>query len=151
MCISYKNTQFLQALIAQLVATEFYLHPRCMSEERRPLVRDVTSHIIEFIAMEGRIYVASVSGVLRASDIPQSVPLHKYVTEGRDLIMDGGSMVASPGGEIIVPPLIGQEGILYAELSLDEVVGVHMKLDPAGHYSRRDVLRLERSECRGDR
>lgn len=101
--------------------------------------------------MEGRIYVASVSGVLRASNIPQSFLLHEYVTEGCDLIMDGRSMVAASGGEIVVPPLIGQEGILYAELSLDEVVGAHMKLDPAGHYSHRDVLRLERSECRGDR
>ncbi|MQQ08346.1 carbon-nitrogen hydrolase family protein [Epibacterium sp. SM1979] len=111
---------------------------------------DVTDHITQFIAMEGRIYVASVSGLLRASDIPNSFPLRKYVAEGRDVIMDGGSMIAAPGGELIVPPVLGEEHILYAELSMDAVIGAHMKLDPAGHYSRRDLLSLNRNPQRLD-
>ncbi|MBT8155114.1 carbon-nitrogen hydrolase family protein [Epibacterium ulvae] len=111
---------------------------------------DVTNHITQFIAMEGRIYVASVSGLLRASDIPNSFPLRKYVTEGRDVIMDGGSMIAAPGGELIVPPTLGEERILYADLSMDAVIGAHMKLDPAGHYSRRDLLSLNHNKQRLD-
>lgn len=111
---------------------------------------DVTNHITQFIAMEGRIYVASVSGLLRASDIPASFPLRKYVAEGRDVIMDGGSMIAAPGGELIVPPVMGEEQILYADLSMDAVIGAHMKLDPAGHYSRRDLLSLNRNSQRLD-
>ncbi len=111
---------------------------------------DVTNHITQFIAMEGRIYVASVSGLLRASDIPNSFPLRKYVTEGRDVIMDGGSMIAAPGGELIVPPVVGEERILYADISMDAVIGSHMKLDPAGHYSRRDLLSLTHNKQRLD-
>ncbi len=111
---------------------------------------DVTNHITQFIAMEGRIYVASVSGLLRASDIPNSFPLRKNVTEGRDVIMDGGSMIAAPGGELIVPPVVGEERILYADISMDAVIGAHMKLDPAGHYSRRDLLSLTHNKQRLD-
>lgn len=111
---------------------------------------DVTKNITQFIAMEGRIYVASVSGLLRVSDIPQRFPLRKYVVEGRDVINDGGSMIAAPGGDLIVGPVTGEETILYADISLDAVIGAHLKLDPAGHYSRNDILRLHHDKERRD-
>ncbi len=111
----------------------------------------VTEYISRFIAMEGRIYVASVSGLLRASDIPERFPLRKYVVEGRDLINDGGSMIVAPGGKIIEGPVIGEEVILYADISLDEVLGAHLKLDPAGHYLRGSVLSLKHDRVRPDR
>jgi nitrilase len=112
---------------------------------------DVTEHITKFIAMEGRIYVASASGLLRASDIPKSFPLRKFVVEGRDLINDGGSMIVAPGGRTIAGPVTGEETILYADLSLNEVLGSHLKLDPAGHYSRGDILSLKHNKERPDR
>jgi nitrilase len=109
---------------------------------------DVTENITQFIALEGRIYCASVSGVLRAQDIPDSFPLRKYVVEGRDVINDGGSMIAGPDGSLIAGPVTGQEVILYADISVENVIGAHMKLDPAGHYSRRDVLSLQHNKTR---
>ncbi|WP_062365154.1 carbon-nitrogen hydrolase family protein [Variovorax paradoxus] len=112
---------------------------------------NVTENITQFIAMEGRIYAASVSGLLRASDIPTNFPLRKLVAEGRDLINDGGSMIVAPGGKIIAGPLVGEEVILYADLSLDDVLGAHLKLDPAGHYSRGSVLSLQHNRDRPDR
>ena len=110
----------------------------------------VTEHITRFIAMEGRIYAASASGILRASDIPQGFPLRKYVVEGRDLINDGGSMIVAPDGSVIAGPVTGQETILYADLSMDVVLGAHLKLDPAGHYSRGSILSLEHNRQRLD-
>ena len=103
---------------------------------------EVTDKISQFIAMEGRIYVVSAAGLLRASDIPKSFPLHKQVTEGRDLIMDGGSMIVAPGGKVIAGPVVGEEAILYAEVDEEEILAAHLKLDPAGHYNRPDVLQL---------
>lgn len=111
---------------------------------------DVTENITKFIALEGRVYVASVSGLLRATDIPESFPLRKYVVEGRDVINDGGSMIAAPDGSIIAGPVVGEETILYANVSIEAVIGAHLKLDPAGHYSRRDVLRLKHTKKRLD-
>lgn len=109
---------------------------------------DVTENITRFIALEGRIYCASVSGLLRVQDIPASFALRKYIVEGRDVINDGGSMIADPDGKIIAGPVLGQEVILYADISVEHVIGAHMKLDPAGHYSRRDVLSLQHTKIR---
>lgn len=108
----------------------------------------VTSKITEFIAMEGRMYVASASGVLRSSDIPDCFPLKAMVTKGRDLINDGGSMIVAPGGEVIAGPVMGEETILYAEISPAAVIGSRLKLDPAGHYGRPDLLRVEHNKFR---
>jgi nitrilase len=85
------------------------------------------------------------------SDIPGDFPLRKYVVERRELINDGGSMIVAPGGRIIAGPVTGEEAILYADLSLDEVLGSHLKLDPAGHYSRGSILSLRHNKERLDR
>ena len=111
---------------------------------------DVTNHVTQFVAMEGRIFVASASGLLRSSDIPKSFALHKHITEGRDVINDGGSMIAGPDGSLLAGPVVGEETTLYAEIDLDKVIGAHLKLDPAGHYGRRDVLHLDVNKTRWD-
>lgn len=111
---------------------------------------DVTDKITQFIALEGRMYVTSVSGVLRSSDIPSSFPLKKYITKGRDLINNGGSMIVAPDGSALAGAVVGEETILYAEVLVDTVIGARMKLDPAGHYARPELLRLERNRYRRD-
>lgn len=104
---------------------------------------DVTEHVSQFIAMEGRIYVISASGILRPDDIPGSFPLRRHVVEGRTVINDGGSMIVAPGGRIIAGPIVGESRILYADIDIRQVMGEHLKLDPAGHYGRSDVLDLQ--------
>lgn len=111
---------------------------------------ELTENISQFVALEGRMYVASVSGVLRSSDIPSNFPLKKYVTQGRDLINNGGSMIVAPDGTILSSVDEGEETILYSEVSVDTVVGARMKLDPAGHYARPELLRLECNRYRRD-
>ena len=62
--------------------------------------------------------------------------------EGRDLIMDGGSMIVAPGGKVIAGPVVAEETILTAEVDEEEILAAQLKLDPAGHYNRPDVLQL---------
>ncbi len=102
----------------------------------------VTEQISRFVAMEGRVYVISASGILRPGDIPDRFPLRQQIVEGREIINDGGSMIVAPDGAVIAGPLTGEEGILYADVVEERVMGERLKLDPAGHYSRTDVLRL---------
>jgi len=104
--------------------------------------REVTERIAEFIAMEGRVYVIAASGVLAPGDVPATFPLRRQLVEGRTIINNGGSMIVAPGGEVLAGPLVGEAGILYADLDVERVMGEHLKLDPAGHYSRNDVLSL---------
>ncbi|MCP5083978.1 MAG: carbon-nitrogen hydrolase family protein [Alphaproteobacteria bacterium] len=111
---------------------------------------DVTENISQFIAMEGRVYVISASGILRTGDIPKSFALRAQIVEGRDVINNGGSMIVEPGGKIIAGPVIDEECILYADIAKETVLAEHLKLDPAGHYSRNDVLRLNVNRERVD-
>lgn len=111
---------------------------------------DVTEHISRFIAMEGRIYVVSVSGLLRAQDIPETFPLKKHIVENRRIINNGGSMIVAPGGSVIAGPVVDKECILYADIDVNQILGEHLKLDPAGHYSRNDVLSLSVNRQRYD-
>jgi len=59
-----------------------------------------------------------------------------------DVMCTGGSVIVSPFGEIIAGPLYDQEGILYAQLDLTEVVRGKYDFDVVGHYSRPDVFQL---------
>lgn len=47
-------------------------------------------------------------------------------------------MIVSPLGEVLAGPLRGEEGVLSAEIDLDEVMRGKFDLDCVGHYSRAD-------------
>ena len=51
-------------------------------------------------------------------------------------------MIISPLGRVIAGPLYGEEGILYADLDMDEIVRSKVDFDVVGHYSRPDVFQL---------
>ena len=46
-------------------------------------------------------------------------------------------------GEVLAGPLYGEEGILTAEVDLDELVRSRMDFDVTGHYSRNDIFELK--------
>ena len=45
-------------------------------------------------------------------------------------------------GEVIAGPLYDSEGILFADLDLDEIVRAKLDFDVTGHYARPDVFQL---------
>ena len=51
-----------------------------------------------------------------------------------------GSAFVSALGEVLVGPMYGEEGILTAEMDLDELVRSRMDFDVTGHYSRDDIF-----------
>ena len=59
------------------------------------------------------------------------------------MIGDGGhSSIIGPKGQFLAGPLIGGEGILYAEANLEDVVEAKMQHDIIGHYNRFDIFKL---------
>lgn len=101
-----------------------------------------TVDITRFIAREGRSYVVSVGAPMRRQDIAASHP-HAALLRERlpEVCADGGSAIAGPDGQWVVPPCEG-EGVFCADLALDRVFRERQNFDPVGHYSRPDVLRL---------
>lgn len=104
-----------------------------------PGSRRNTEQITPFIAREGRSYVVSVSGLMRASDL--GTDLDDMPIEG--CVADGGSCIAAPDGAWVIPPIVEQEGVFCADLDLELVRRERHNFDPSGHYSRPDVLSLQ--------
>ncbi len=100
-----------------------------------------TRPITPFLAREGRSYCASVSALIRHQDLPEDLQGWMNTTPG-EVLCDGGSCLAGPDGAWILEPHVGVETVLYADLDVRVVYGERQNFDPAGHYSRPDVLRL---------
>src|SRR5579871_605840 len=123
------------ALYAQGEDLHVAVWPGCMRN-----TRDIT----RFIALESRSYVISVSGLLRRADIGSDSPWREIVTgAAAEILADGGSCLAGPNGDWIVPPLESEEKLLVAEIDYRRVLEERQNLDPSGHYARPDVLHLE--------
>ena len=103
-----------------------------------------TEQITPFIAREGRSFVLSASSLLRREDIPDSAPHAELLRERLPAICaNGGSCIAGPDGDWIIPPRVDEEILLIAELEHVRVREERQNFDPFGHYSRPDVLELQ--------
>lgn len=94
------------------------------------------------LARESRAFVVAPAHFQRASAYPADFPLRDLLAE-HDVIGRGGSAILAPDGSYLAGPLYGEEGILYATLDPARLVEERQRFDPAGHYHRPDVLRLE--------
>ena len=47
-----------------------------------------------------------------------------------------------PDGDLLAGPLIGSEGIVFADLDLARIAAARRQFDPVGHYARPDVFSL---------
>ncbi len=90
------------------------------------------------IALEGRCFVLGCN---------QFITKDMYPDKYRDLLIDeadvmcpGGSVIVSPGGEVMAGPLWNTNGILTATLDLEEISRQKLDFDVNGHYSRKDIF-----------
>jgi nitrilase len=102
------------------------------------------------IARESRAYVIAPCHFQRAASYPDDFPLAAEL-EGAELLGRGGSAILAPDGSYLAGPLYDEERILYAELDPSRLLAERQRFDPVGHYSRPDVLGLERRGGSGGR
>ncbi len=108
-----------------------------------PGVRRNTIGSTPFIAFESRSYVVAASGVLRDQDIPGSIPMRDRIVRQRgEVLLNGGSALAGPDGNLIIEPVVDIETLLVHELEYHRVLEERQNFDLSGHYARPDVLRL---------
>lgn len=103
--------------------------------------REVWQSTIRHIALEGRCFVLSACQYLSRSDCPPWYHPAQGDEPGTVLI-EGGSVIVSPLGEILAGPARTGELVLTAELNLDEIARGKFDLDVTGHYARPDVFSL---------
>jgi len=97
--------------------------------------REMWQKSMSHIAYEGRCFVLSPCQYLTRNDWQPDLR-----AEGG--IIDGHSIIVSPKGEIIAGPL-QNEGLLFADLDMNDITRGKFDLDVAGHYNRPDIFDLK--------
>jgi len=105
--------------------------------------RDIWQCSMRHIAHEGRMFV--VSACQYQPSPAQQGTVVKHWDDERPLI-NGGSVIVGPLGDVLAGPLKGETGLLVAEINTDDLVGARYDFDPVGHYARPDIFRLHVDE-----
>ena len=91
------------------------------------------------IALEGRCFVLSACQYAEEKDYPAGHAVSDDPErKPNNVMIAGGSVIINPLGKILAGPLLGEEGVITAELDLDDVVRGKFDLDVTGHYARPD-------------
>ena len=114
---------------------ELYIAPTADS-------RDTWQSTIQHIACEGRCFVLGCNQFVTKEMYPADLQDHADLAKQPQVMCRGGSAIISPLGEVIAGPLFDEEGILYAELDLSEIVRAKVDFDVVGHYARPDIFQL---------
>lgn len=110
-----------------------------------PTVKEMNVLASRHYAFEGRCFVIAVGSLMRASALPAGLEPHPDLVVGPAAwVLRGGSTIIGPDASVIAGPVYEQSTILSADLDLGRAREESMSLDVAGHYSRPDVLRLQR-------
>lgn len=137
--ICWENYMPLARMAMYAKGVEIYLAPTAD-------YRDSWQATMRHIACEGRCFVLGCNQFVKKDMYPENLETLEEL-EGRPEIMcRGGSVIVAPLGDVIAGPLFDEEGILYAQLDMTEVVKAKIDFDVVGHYSRPDVFQLSVNE-----
>ena len=130
--ICWENYMPLARMALYQKGVELYLAPTADA-------RDSWNSTMVHIACEGRCYVIGCNQYFTKSDYPPHLQT-ELAPDRPETLSRGGSVIVSPLGKILAGPLYDAEGLLCAEIDLDEIIRSKMDFDLIGHYSRDDVF-----------
>ncbi len=133
--ICWENYMPLARMALYAQGVELYLAPTADS-------RDTWQATLRHIACEGRCFVLGCNQFVTKSMYPTDLPGVEELASQPEIMCRGGSAIISPLGEVLAGPLYDQEGTLYADLDLAELVRARFDFDVVGHYARPEVLQL---------
>jgi nitrilase len=102
------------------------------------------THDLPFLsAHEGRVWCASVCGLLSLADVPADFEFYAdLAAEKTDVIFAGGSMIVDPRGAVVARIEPGVEGIAAQEIDMRAIRAARHNFDAAGHYARPDIFQV---------
>jgi predicted amidohydrolase len=106
-----------------------------------PQVKEMNLVASRHYAFEGRCYVIATGAVMRAGELPAELePVEALKQNPEAFILNGGSAIIAPDGQLLAGPVFDEETILTAELDLSRIKEESLALDVTGHYSRPDIF-----------
>lgn len=129
--ICWENYMPLARMRIYQQAPQLYLAPTADARPSWPAT-------LQHIACEGRCFVLGCNQYFTRNDYPEDY--QPMLTDDELILSRGGSAIVSPQGEFVAGPLWDEEGILIADLDLDEVMKSKLDFDVIGHYSRPDLF-----------
>jgi len=133
--ICWENYMPLARTFMYSKGVELYLAPTADA-------RDTWQATIQHIACEGRCFVLGCNQFVTRDMYPADLREHPELAGQPEVMCRGGSAIISPLGEVVAGPLYDEEGILYADLDMGEIVRAKVDFDVVGHYARPDVFQL---------
>jgi nitrilase len=145
--ICWENYMPLARMALYGKGVELYLAPTADA-------RDRWQATMRHIAVEGRCFVLGCNQFVTREHYPAALledpevgeAVRRELAEWPDLLSPGGSVVVGPDGAVMAGPLLGEEGMLVADLELGRLAAERLEFDVVGHYARPDVFRLEVDE-----
>ncbi len=129
--ICWENYMPLARMAMYEQGVQIYLAPTADS-------REVWTSTMRHIALEGRCFVLGCNQYFTKS---MYRPEHQALVPNEpEEMCPGGSVIVSPLGEVLAGPLFGAEGVLTAELDLEDIARAKLDFDVVGHYARRDIF-----------
>ncbi|MEE4313640.1 MAG: carbon-nitrogen hydrolase family protein [Desulfofustis sp.] len=104
--------------------------------------REVWQSTMRHIAVEGRCFVLACNQYVEKSMYPDDLEYRSELDSQPEVMCPGGSCIVDPYGDYVAGPLLGEEGMLIADLDLGALTRTALDFDPAGHYDRPDVFQL---------
>ena len=135
-CICWEN--YMTLLRAHMYAqrTQIYTAPTVDD-------RTVWAPSMQMIALEGRCFVVSACQYMTRGDVADNVNYDAIQGHAAETVLiNGGSTIVSPMGEILAVPVYGESCLVSAEIDLDDIPLGKFDMDNAGHYARPDIFDL---------
>ncbi len=129
--ICWENYMPLARMAMYQKGVELYIAPTADS-------RTQWTASMQHIALEGRCFVLACNQYFTRDMYPERY--QHLVTNEKENICPGGSLIVSPLGDIIKGPLFGASGVLIADLDLDQITQSKLDFDVNGHYNRTDIF-----------
>ncbi len=133
--ICWENYMPLARMAMYSQGVEVYVAP---TADSRPTWQSTMEHV----ACEGRCYVIGCNQYFTQDYYPED--LRATIPPDRDHVLSrGGSTIIAPLGQVLAGPLYDKEGLLTADIDLDEIVRSKFDFDVNGHYTRPDICTYE--------
>lgn len=105
--------------------------------------RDIWQCSMRHIAHEGRCFVISACQVQPS---PAELSIDVPGWDANRPLINGGSLIVGPLGDVLAGPLTGETGLVVADINTDDLVRARYDFDVVGHYARPDVFSLSVDE-----